>query len=93
MAPYYPPPPNLPACGFLKVTQSCVTLCDPMEYTAHEILQARVLEWIALSLLQGIFPTQELNPGLPYCRQILYNAGDLDSIPGLQAICKYLLNE
>ena len=26
----------------------------------------------SLSLLQGIFPTQELNPGLPYCRQILY---------------------
>ena len=24
-------------------------------------------------LLQGIFPTQELNPGLPYCRQILYH--------------------
>ena len=24
------------------------------------------------SLLQGIFPTQGLNPGLPYCRQILY---------------------
>ena len=25
-----------------------------------------------LSLLQGIFPTQGLNPGLPLCRQILY---------------------
>ena len=24
------------------------------------------------ALLQGIFPTQELNPGLPHCRQILY---------------------
>ena len=26
----------------------------------------------SLSLLQGIFPTQELNPGLPHCRQVLY---------------------
>ena len=26
----------------------------------------------SLSLLQGIFLTQELNPGLPHCRQILY---------------------
>ena len=26
----------------------------------------------SLSLLQGIFPTQELNPGLPHCRRILY---------------------
>ena len=25
-----------------------------------------------LSLLQGIFPTQGLNPGLPHCQQILY---------------------
>ena len=42
----------------MKVTQSCPTLYDPMEYTVHGILQARILEWIALSLLQGIFPTQ-----------------------------------
>ena len=26
----------------------------------------------SFSLLQGIFPTQGLNPGLPHCRQILY---------------------
>jgi len=26
----------------------------------------------SLSLLLGIFPTQGLNPGLPHCRQILY---------------------
>ena len=26
----------------------------------------------SLSILQGIFPAQELNLGLPHCRQILY---------------------
>ena len=26
----------------------------------------------SLSLLQGLFPTQESNPGLPHCRQLLY---------------------
>ena len=26
----------------------------------------------SFSLLQGIFPTQGLNPGLPHCRQIIY---------------------
>ena len=36
-----------------------------------EILQARILECVAL--LQGIFPTQGSNPGLPHCRQILYH--------------------
>ena len=82
-----------------------------MDYTVHGILQARILEWVAipfsgdcpspgieprspilqvdslpaeppgkpkntgvgiLSLLQGIFLTQELNWGLLNCRQILY---------------------
>ena len=31
----------------VRVTQSCPTLCDPMDYTVHGILQARILEWVA----------------------------------------------
>ena len=31
----------------VKVTQSCPTLCDPMDYTVHGFLQARILEWVA----------------------------------------------
>ena len=31
----------------VKVAQSCTTLCDPMGYTVHRILQATVLEWVA----------------------------------------------
>ena len=34
-------------CGKVKVTQLCPTLCNPMDYTAHGILQARILEWVA----------------------------------------------
>ena len=30
----------------VKVVQSCLTLCDPMDYTVHGILQARILEWV-----------------------------------------------
>ena len=56
----------------VKVTQTCSTLCDPMDYAVHGILQARILEWVAFSLLQRIFPTQGSNPGLPHCRRILY---------------------
>ena len=33
----------------------------------------------SLSLLQGIFPTQGLNPGLPHCRKILYQLSDKGS--------------
>ena len=31
----------------VKVTQSCPTLCDPIDYTVHGILQARIMEWAA----------------------------------------------
>ena len=60
-------------CKFLKVkvTQSCLTLCDPMDYTVHGILQARILEWVAFCISKGIFPTQGSNLGLLHCRWIL----------------------
>ena len=32
----------------VKVTQSCSTLCDPVDCTVHGILQARILEWVAI---------------------------------------------
>ena len=40
---------------YVKVAQSCPTLCDPMDYTVHGILQARTLEWVAFSFSRGSF--------------------------------------
>ena len=40
--------------------------------SVYGILQARILEWVAIFLLQRIFLTQESNPGLLHCRQIVY---------------------
>ena len=37
----------------MKVTQSCRTLCNPMDYTVHEILQARILEWVSFPFSRG----------------------------------------
>ena len=37
----------------VKVAQSCPTLCNPMDYTAHGILQARILEWVAFPFSRG----------------------------------------
>ena len=54
----------------LKVTQSCPTLCNPMDYTVYGILQARILEWVAFPFSRG--STQGSNPGVPHCRRILY---------------------
>ena len=101
----------------VKVTQLCLTLCDPMDWSqpgssVHGIFQDGILEWVAIpfsrgssqprdwtqvshiadgfftiwaarktqktsgvgcyALLQGIFPTQGLNPGFLHCGQILY---------------------
>ena len=35
------------AAAAAKSLQSCPTLCDPMDYTVHGILQATILEWVA----------------------------------------------
>ena len=37
----------------VKVSQSCLTLCDPMDYTVNGILQARILEWVAIPFFRG----------------------------------------
>ena len=47
----------------VKVTQLCPTLCDPMDYSPWNSL-GQSTGVGSLSLLQGIFPTQELNQGL-----------------------------
>ena len=37
----------LPELWKWKAAQTCPTLCNPMDYTVHGILQARILEWVA----------------------------------------------
>jgi len=68
-------------CLACSVTQSCLTLCDPTDCSppgssVHGILQARILEWIAISSSRGIFSTRGSNLSLLHllhCRQILYH--------------------
>ena len=53
---------------FAKSLQSRPTLCDPMDCrppgsSVHGILQARILEWVAMPS-SGVFQTQGLNPHL-----------------------------
>ena len=33
----------------VKVAQSCLTLCNPVDYIVHGMLQIRILEWVAIS--------------------------------------------
>ena len=80
---------NLPAMQEAKwkwKSLSRVQLCNPMDCLWNSPGQNTRVG--SLSLLQGIFPTQRSNPGLPHCRRILYqlsnqgsNARDLGLIP------------
>ena len=54
----------------VKVAQSCLTLCNPMDCPWNSLGQNTGVD--RLFLLQGIFPTQESNRGLLHCRRILY---------------------
>ena len=57
-----------------KSLQSCSTLCDPMDYSppgfsVREILQARILEWVAMPSSRGssqprIEPVSPMSPAL-----------------------------
>ena len=72
---------NIVAHNVGLVTLSCLTLCNPMNYSlpgssVHGISQARILEWVAILLLR-VFPTQGSNLSLLHCRQILYHLSHL----------------
>ena len=41
---------NLVVIMKVKVTQLCPTVCDPMDYTVHGILQARFQQYVNLEL-------------------------------------------
>ena len=45
-------------CVCVRESQSCPTLCDPMDYSppdssVHWILQARIMEWVAVPFSRG----------------------------------------
>ena len=54
---------NLSPWSEVKVSQSCPTLCDSMDYMVHRILQARILEWVAFSFSRvSSYPGTEPGP-------------------------------
>ena len=69
----------------VKVTQSCLTLCNTMDYSPWSS-PGQNTGVGSLSLLQGIFPTQGSNPGLPHCGQILYQLSHKGSPLGSQKV-------
>ena len=39
--------------GALKIAQLGLTLCDPIDYIIHGILQVRILKWLAVPFSEG----------------------------------------
>ena len=43
----------------VKITQLCPTLCDPMDHVVHGILQARILEWVAIPISRWFYQPRD----------------------------------
>ena len=72
--------PALGACVCAKLLQSCSTLCDPMDYSppgfsVHGILQARILDWVAVPSRGSSWPRDQTHICYVSCtgRGILYH--------------------
>ena len=69
--------------------------CSPPSSSFHEILQARILEWIAIPFSRGIFLTQGFNPGLLHWGQIIYHLShqELFALPlNYEIMCDYFFH-
>ena len=74
-APGHPATPSSQLSCRNSESESRPVVCDSLQ--PHELhspwnFPGQILEWVAFPFSRGTFPTQELNPCLPHCRQILY---------------------
>ena len=71
----------------VKVAQSCPILCNPVDYTVHEILQARILEWVAFPFSRGSSqPRDQTQVSHIHCRWILYQLSHKGSLRILECV-------
>ena len=80
------------------VSQSRLTLCKSMDYSptgssVHGDSPGKNTRVGCHALLQGIFPTQGSNPGLPHCKWILYQLSHKGSPSCWNRACGEILNE
>ena len=81
-----------PALMKVKVTQLCPTLCDPMDYTVHGIIQTRILERVAIPFSRGSFQPR-IKPAEPPGKPSSSNFSIIISLMSLIICCsRYLQN-
>ena len=79
--------------ALFSVTQSCLTLCGPMDCSppgssVHGDPPGKNTGVGCHALLQGIFPTQGSNSGLLNCQWILYHLSYQRSPSGKELACQ-----
>ena len=70
---------------YVLVAQLCLTLyhpmdCSPPGSSVHGILQARILDWVAIPLSKGSSQPKNQTRGLLHWRQILYHLSHQGSL-------------
>ena len=56
----------------VKVTQWCPTPCNPVDCIVHGILQARILEWVAIPT-PGDLPDAGIEPKSPALADVFFS--------------------
>ena len=77
---------STPVCSLASIMSNSMD-CSPPGSFVHGILQARILEWVAMPSSRGSshIPTEGSNRGLPHCRHFLYHL----SLQGSSRIPEY----
>ena len=83
--------------GMVIESFSLVQLSDPMDYSppgfsVHGILQARILEWVAVPFSRGSSQPRDQTQDFPHCRQNLYCLSHQESHTQLSVVYSSLLN-
>ena len=80
-----------------SVAKLCLTLCNPRDYSlpgssVHEISQARMLGWVAISFSRGSFQTRDQTHVPGTGRQVLYRWGTREA-PSVRFIMTKCINK
>ena len=81
---------HVAACCY-SVTQSCLTLCNPMDYIAHQASLSITISWSFLKLMsiESVMPSNHLVPSLP-AFNLSQNQGLFQWVSSLYHVVKVL---
>ena len=82
---------NWTLLSHVRLFATAWTVACQVSLSMEWILQARILDWVAITFSRGIFPTQESNPGLPHCKRILYHLSEITFMKFVKSLSRVQL--